>query len=139
MRFIFDSNTWQEIFGSIGKNRTRTIITVIGVLWGIFIYIALSGAAKGMDNGFEEIFESVAKNSMFVWAQSTSKPYKGFKTGRPMQLKLEDATLLKNRIPEIEYIAPRNVRGVFGDSPGAIVRGQKTGSYSFFLKSVSIL
>ena len=132
MRFIFDSNTWQEIFGSIGKNRTRTIITVIGVLWGIFIYIAMSGAAKGMDNGFEEIFESVAKNSMFVWAQNTSKPYKGFRTGRPLQLKLEDATLLKNRIPEIQYIAPRNVRGVFGDSPGAIVRGQKTGSYSVY-------
>ena len=75
MRFIFDSNTWQEIFGSIGKNRTRTIITVVGVLWGIFIYIALSGAAKGMDNGFEKIFESVAKNSMFVWAQNTSMPY----------------------------------------------------------------
>ena len=41
MRFIFDRNTWQEIFGSISKNKTRTIITVIGVLWGIFIYIAL--------------------------------------------------------------------------------------------------
>src|SRR5690606_2838582 len=132
MRFIFDSNTWQEIFGSSGKNRTRTIITIIGVLWGIFIYIAMSGAAKGMDNGFEEIFESVAKNSMFVWAQNTSKPYKGFRTGRPLQLKLDDATLLMNRIPEIEYIAPRNVRGVFGDSPGAIVRGQKTGSYSVY-------
>lgn len=132
MRFIFDSNTWQEIFGSIGKNRTRTIITVIGVLWGIFIYIALSGAAKGMDNGFEEIFESVAKNSMFVWAQNTSMPYEGFKTGRPLQLKLEDATLLMNRIPEIEYIAPRNVRGVFGDSPGSIVRGQKSGNYAVY-------
>jgi len=33
MRFIFDLNTWQEIFGSIKKNKTRTIITVIGVLW----------------------------------------------------------------------------------------------------------
>ncbi|MCM4169318.1 Macrolide export ATP-binding/permease protein MacB [Arenibacter antarcticus] len=132
MRFIFDSNTWQEIFGSIGKNRTRTIITVIGVLWGIFIYIALSGAAKGMDNGFEEIFESVAKNSMFVWAQNTSMPYEGFKTGRPLQLKLEDATRLKNRIPEIEFIAPRNVKGVFGDSPGLIIRGKKSGSYSVY-------
>ncbi|WP_026810070.1 ABC transporter permease [Arenibacter latericius] len=132
MRFIFDTNTWQEIFGSIGKNRTRTIITVIGVLWGIFIYIALSGAAKGMDNGFEEVFENVAKNSMFVWAQNTSMPYEGFRTGRPIQLKLEDATSLKNRIPEIEYIAPRNVRGVFGDAPGTIVRGQKFGSYNVY-------
>ena len=44
----------RKIFGSISKNKTRTVITVIGVLWGIFIYIALSGAAKGLDNGFEK-------------------------------------------------------------------------------------
>ncbi|MCK0155550.1 ABC transporter permease [Cellulophaga sp. F20128] len=128
MRFIFDSNTWQEIFGSIGKNKTRTIITVIGVLWGIFIYIALAGAAKGLDNGFERAFESTAMNSMFVWAQSTSMPYEGFKTGRPLQLKLKDVNTLKNRIPEIQYIAPRNAKGVFGGAPATVVRGQKTGT-----------
>ena len=132
MNFIFDKNTWQEIFGSIGKNKTRTIITVIGVLWGIFIYIALSGAAKGLDNGFEKQFETVAMNSMFVWAQSTSMPYDGFKTGRQLQLKLGDVRVLQNRIPEIQNIAPRNVRGVFGDEPGLIVRGQKSGNYSVY-------
>ena len=132
MRFLFDSNTWQEIFGSIGKNRTRTIITVIGVLWGIFIYIVLSGAAKGLDNGFEKQFENVAMNSMFAWAQSTSMPYKGFKTGRQLQLKLKDASILKNRIPEIEFIAPRNVKGVFGGSPAQTIRGGKSGSYAVY-------
>ncbi len=132
MRFILDKNTWQEIYGSISKNKTRTIITVIGVLWGIFIYIALSGSAKGLDNGFEKAFESVAVNSMFAWAQNTSMPYKGYKTGRQIQLKLGNATVLQNRIPEIQYIAPRNVRGVFGDAPGAIVRGQKSGSYNVY-------
>ncbi|NNG08817.1 MAG: ABC transporter permease [Arenibacter sp.] len=132
MRFLFDSNTWQEIFGSIGKNRTRTIITVIGVLWGIFIYIVLSGAAKGLDNGFEKQFENVAMNSMFAWAQSTSMPYKGFKTGRQLQLKLKDASILKNRIPEIEFIAPRNVKGVFGGSPAQTIRGGKSGNYAVY-------
>ncbi len=127
MNFLFDKNTWQEVFGSIGKNKTRTVITVIGVLWGIFIYIALSGAAKGLDNGFEKQFETVAMNSMFVWAQSTSMPYDGYKTGRQLQLKLGDVKVLQNRVPEIENIAPRNVRGVFGDEPGLIVRGQKSG------------
>ena len=58
LKVIFDRDTWQEIFGSISKNKTRTIITVIGVLWGIFIYIALSGAAKGLDNGFERQFSN---------------------------------------------------------------------------------
>lgn len=129
MKFIFDRNTWQEIFGSIGKNKTRTVITIVGVLWGIFIYIALSGAAKGMDNGFEKVFESVSMNSMFVWGQSTSMPYEGFKTGRPMQLKLGDVAKLENRIPEINNIAPRITLGNFGTDPVFTVRGQKSGSY----------
>ncbi|AKA35562.1 ABC transporter permease [Flagellimonas lutaonensis] len=132
MRLLFDRNTWQEIFGSIRKNKIRTIITVVGVLWGIFVYIAMSGAAKGMDNGFEKSFETVAMNSLFAWAQSTSKPYSGFKTGRRLQLKLGDATVLENRIPEIQYIAPRNVKGTFGSSPASIARGQKSGNYPVY-------
>jgi len=132
MKFLFDSNTWQEIFGSIQKNKTRTIITVIGVLWGIFVYIAMAGAAKGLDNGFERAFETVAMNSMFTWAQSTSMPYAGFKTGRRLQLKIQDVKVLENRISEIEFIAPRNAKGVFGDTPAKVVRSLKSGDYAIY-------
>jgi len=133
LKIIFDRDTWQEIFGSIQKNKVRTIITVIGVLWGIFIYITLSGSAKGLDNGFEREFENIAMNSMFVWAQSTSLPYEGFKTGRNPQLKLKDAQTLRNNVPEIQFIAPRNVRGVFdGTSGSQIVRGTKSGTYNVY-------
>ena len=75
MNTLFQKDTWQEIFGSIQKNRTRTIITMIGVLWGIFIYITLAGASKGLDNGFEKAFASISSNSLFIWAQQTSLPY----------------------------------------------------------------
>ena len=107
LKIIFDRDTWQEIFGSIQKNKVRTIITVIGVLWGIFIYITLSGSANGLDNGFEREFENIAMNSMFVWAKRTSIPYEGFKSGRNPQLKLKDAQILFNNIPEIQFIAPK--------------------------------
>jgi len=132
MKLLFKADTWDEIFSSINKNRVRTILTVIGVLWGIFVYIAMSGAAKGLDNGFERQFESVAMNSLFAWSQSTSKPYKGYKTGRRIQLKLSDVEVLKKRIPEIQYIAPRNATGVFGGSPALTVRGQKSGNYNVY-------
>jgi len=133
LKIIFDRDTWQEIFGSIQKNKVRTIITVIGVLWGIFIYIALSGAAKGLDNGFERQFENVAMNSMFVWAQRTSIPYEGFKTGRNPQLKIQDVQALRNNIPAIQFIAPRNAKGVFDGSGGSqMVRGSKSGTYSIY-------
>ncbi len=133
LKIIFDRDTWQEIFGSIQKNKVRTIITVVGVLWGIFIYIALSGAAKGLDNGFERQFENVAMNSMFIWAQSTSIPYEGFKTGRNPQLKIQDARTLRNNIPEIQFIAPRNAKGVFDGGGGSqMVRGSKSGTFTIY-------
>jgi len=132
LKVLFDRDTWQEIFGSIAKNKTRTVITVIGVLWGIFIYVALSGAAKGLDNGFERQFENIAMNSMFVWAQRTSIPYEGFKIGRSIDLKLSDIEVLKRRVPEIEFIAPRNARGVFGGSSPQVVRNNKSSNYNVY-------
>ncbi len=132
LRTLFDRDTWQEIFGSIQKNKLRTVVTVIGVLWGIFIYISLSGASKGLDNGFEREFEEVAINSLFVWAQNTSIPYDGFRTGRRMQLKLDDKAFLDKRIPQLQYIAPRNARGAFGGSGSAVKRKGKSGSYAIF-------
>ena len=132
MKRIFDRDTWQEIFGSIQKNKVRTIITMIGVLWGIFIYIALSGSSKGLDNGFERAFQSIASNSIFVWAQSTSIPYGGYKSERRIQLKLGDVEILKKRVKGIKFIAPRNVAGVFGSAGGNIVRGTKTGTYAIY-------
>ena len=132
MKTLFDKDTWQEIFSSIEQNKVRTIITVIGVLWGIFLYIVLSGAAKGIDHGFERQFERISSNSLFVWGQATSVPYDGFKTGRWINFKLSDVTALKNRIPEIQHIAPRNSSGVFGGSKAQLVNGQKKGSYNIY-------
>ncbi len=133
LKIIFDLDTWQEIFSSISKNKTRTIITVIGVLWGIFIYIALSGAAKGLDNGFERQFRNIAMNSIGVWTQKTSLAYAGFKKGRSPRLKFKDAAALKERVPGIQFITPRNVRGVFdGGLPPLVVRGNKSESYALY-------
>jgi len=132
MKRLFDKDTWQEIFSSIEQNKVRTIITVIGVLWGIFLYIVLSGAAKGIDNGFERQFERISSNSLFVWGEATSVPYDGFKTGRSINFKLSDVTTLKNRIPEIQHIAPRNSSGVFGGTKAQLVNGQKKGSYNIY-------
>ena len=132
LNIIFDRDTWQEIFGSISKNKTRTIITVIGVLWGIFIYITLSGAAKGLDNGFERAFKNIAKNSMGFWAQRTSIPYDGFKVGRRPIMKLEDVKYLKDRVGGIQYISPTNSLGAFGGTAPTIKRKNFSESYPLY-------
>ena len=90
LKKIFDRDTWDEIFESISKNRTRTVITTIGVFWGIFIYIALAGSATGLENGFDQAFSGISKNSMGFWAQSRSIPYKGYEEGSRPIFKISD-------------------------------------------------
>lgn len=109
MKFLFDSDTWQEIYGSIRKNKTRTVITIIGVLWGIFLLVTLLGAARGMENGFKKVFGDFATNSVFIWTQRTDTPFKGFQKGRRFSLNMNDIEALKAEYKdEIKLLAPRN-------------------------------
>ena len=130
MNFIFDPDTWQEIYGSIRKNKLRASITIIGVMWGIFLLIVLLGAAKGMENNFNKLFGNFATNSVFVWAQSTSMPFKGFQEGKGIRLKLTDADHIMNEIEGLEFVVPRHQNqaqaenkfkvgtfGIYGDYP----------------------
>ncbi len=128
--FIFDIDTWQEIYGSIRKNKVRAGITIIGVMWGIFLLVVLLGAARGMENNFNKLFGDFATNSVFIWGQSTSEPFKGFQEGKQIRLKISDVDKIKSEIKGIEFVIPRNITqslvvnnfksgtiGIFGDYP----------------------
>ncbi|WP_046755142.1 ABC transporter permease [Kordia jejudonensis] len=132
MKFIFTRDTWQEIFGAIRKNKMRTAITIIGVFWGILLFIVLQGAAKGMENGFEYNFRGMATNSIFLWGQQTGIPYGGFNRNRSMQIELGDTYRIANQIGGVDFVAPRNARGVFGAEAPLVVNNVKSGSYKVF-------
>jgi putative ABC transport system permease protein len=130
IKFLFDTDTWQEIYSSIRKNKTRTAITIIGVMWGIFLLVVLLGAAKGVENNFNKLFGNFATNSVFVWAQQTSKPFKGFQEGKSLTLKMADLESIKKEILGLEFLVPRlqaqalavndfksGTFGIFGDYP----------------------
>jgi len=124
MRFLFDTETWQETYGSIRKNKLRTGITIIGVLWGIFLLIVLLGATRGLENSFKNAFGNLATNSVFVWTQSTDNPFKGFQKGRSFRLTMNDIDVLKSEYAsEIKFLAPRN------QTMNLIVRDFKSGSF----------
>lgn len=130
MNIIFKIDTWQEIYYSLKNNKLRTFLTMIGVGWGMFLFVALLGAAKGMENGFDKTFSGFATNSIFLWAQNTSIPYDGFPKGRKMDLHLSDLDLLPKKIQQIDYISPQSSRGNFGTPGEAFSRNGKNATYT---------
>ncbi len=126
MKFLFDQDTWQEIYGSIRKNKLRTAITIIGVMWGIFLLVVLLGAARGMENNFNKLFGNFATNSVFVWAQSTSKPFKGFQEGKRVTLKMSDLDKIKSEIDGLEFVVPRH------QTQGLATNNFKSGTFGIY-------
>ncbi|MCK0160719.1 ABC transporter permease [Allomuricauda sp. F6463D] len=106
----------------------RTFLTMLGVIFAMVILVLLLGSANGMSNGFNKLFAGTASNSLFVWGQSTSEPYKGFERGRRIRYKVEDADILKKQIPEIEVLAPRIELGSHRGVVTVYRNGQTSGS-----------
>ena len=111
-KFLVDKDTWQELRESLTKNKLRTIITMIGVWWGILLLIGLLGSAKGIENKFSVQFGDYATNSVFIWGQSTSMAFKGYQEGRRPRLKFSHLEKIKNRVNGIKFLLPRNARDV---------------------------
>lgn len=102
---MFDLDKWQEIFNTIKKHPLRTLLTAFGVFWGIFMLVLLLAAGKGLENGVNQNFSSMAKNTMWIWGGKTTIPYQGMKPGRYVIFKNDDYEYLKKQMPELLYIA----------------------------------
>jgi len=123
-RFLFDIDTWQELKESLTKNKLRTVITMIGVWWGILLLIGLLGSAKGIENKFSVQFGDYATNSVFIWGQSTSMAFKGYQEGRFPRLKFSHLEKIKNQVRGIKFLLPRNARDA------EVVRGVQYASFT---------
>ena len=72
---------WQEIYGTIKRNKLRTLLTGFAVAWGIFMLIVLLGAGNGLIHAFEKSSSARALNSIKIYPGWTGKPYDGLKEG----------------------------------------------------------
>jgi len=122
---MFSLERWQEIFGTIRKNKLRTFLTGLSVASGIFILVILLGFGEGMANGIAKEFEEDASNRIWVWTQVTSKEYKGLNPGRFIQM--ENANydyLAKKYEDDLEYKS-----SVFRIWRGAVNYKKEDGNY----------
>ena len=125
-RFLFDRDTWQEVIDSFSKNKLRSILTMVGVWWGILLLIGLLGSARGLENSFNRLFGDFATNSVFFMGNVTGKPFKRFQEGRRIQLTIPHIKKVEENIECIEFVVPRNM------NPAVVTKDFLTGTFNVF-------
>ena len=86
---------FQEIFGTLKRNKLRTFLTGFAVAWGIFMLIVLLGAGNGLINALNEAIKGIASNSVEIYPGVTSQTFKGYQNGRFITLDNKDIDVTK--------------------------------------------
>lgn len=120
-----DIDSYREILDTLTRNKSRSFLTGFGVFWGVFMLIALMGGGQGLKEMLNRNFEGFAQNTAMIWAQQTTKAYKGFRKGRWWAMDYKDMERLRQRVPELNAIAPV-LFGSWGTSNTAYYGDQKT-------------
>lgn len=123
MRF-FDIDRWSEIWQTIARNRKRSIMTALGIFWGIFMLIVLLGAGAGLGRLFRSALGDMANNTMFFLPDQTSVPYKGMPSDRWWQLDNEDVDIVLG-LDQVRHASGVIFGGTFNCSVG-----DRKGDYS---------
>jgi putative ABC transport system permease protein len=95
-----------QAYEAMLHNRRRTLITMIGMAWGIATVVLLMAYGAGFGRAIEAIFSQFGTNLMGVFPGTTSQQAGGKKAGVPVKFQLTDIELLQNNVPGLIHIVP---------------------------------
>jgi putative ABC transport system permease protein len=95
-----------QAYEAMLHNRRRTLITMIGMAWGIATVVLLMAYGAGFGRAIEAIFAQFGTNLMGAFPGTTSQQAGGKKAGVPIKFQLTDVDLLQNNVPGLIHIVP---------------------------------
>ncbi|MEG1648397.1 MAG: ABC transporter permease [Rikenellaceae bacterium] len=120
---FFDSDRLSEIWQTIARNKKRSIMTALGVFWGIFMLTLMLGAGTGFGRLFRAQLGDMSTNTIFIQHRQTSLSYKGMPRNRWWQLNNDDVEVIK-QMEQVRYAS-----GVFWGNDLKCSYNQSKGNY----------
>lgn len=107
----WERDPWLELAQVMLRNPFRTLMSSLGVGWGMFMILITVGASNGLEEGVRADMGNRVKNSAFLWANQTSMPFKGYPKGRYFRFQAADVAYLEEHATTLKAVAPRNQLG----------------------------
>lgn len=88
------------------SNKLRSILTMLGIIIGIAAVIVMISIGMGVRKNITDSIASLGSNMLIVTPNSSNSRGMRAAAGSGKKLKLDDATAIKKRIKNIDYVAP---------------------------------
>jgi putative ABC transport system permease protein len=114
----------RQAYNALKHNRRRSILTMLGMAWGIATVVLLLAYGSGFERGLWVAFRSWGTNLIFIFPGRTSLQAGGTKAGAEVKLTINDLDYLQAEVPLLKRISPESSK----QSTAAF--GTRSGSYS---------
>jgi putative ABC transport system permease protein len=113
----------QQAYQAMRHDLRKTVLTMLGMAWGIATVVVLLAYGDGFARAIENIFESFGATAVGIFPNRTSEQAGGNKAGVQVRFTNDDVELLRNVVPLVRHISRHS------EKQSVVQRGPR--SYSF--------
>src|SRR5215467_4455672 len=101
---------FNEAWTALRRNRTRSALTMLGIVWGIATVTLLIAYGGSFRQILVSGFNAFGKGAVICWPQQTSEQPGGQRAGKKVVLEQADVDLVKETAPLVKYVCRETVR-----------------------------
>ncbi len=114
----------KQAYSALRYNRRRSVLTMLGMAWGIATVVLLLAYGSGFQNALMIAFRTFGGNLIALFPGRTSLQAGGSKAGTQIRLTRDDLDYLRAEVPLIKRMSPEI------DKQSLIAYGTRSGSYN---------
>ena len=100
----------REAWVALKRNYTRSMLTMLGIVWGIATVTLLVAYGSSFRNILVGGFNAFGKSVVICWPQQTSEQPGGQRAGKKVVLEKADLEMVKETAPLVKYACLETVR-----------------------------
>src|ERR1700741_3579195 len=99
-----------EAWVALKRNRTRSALTMLGIVWGIATVTLLIAYGNSFRSVLVHGFDAFGKSVVICWPQQTSEQPGGQRAGKKVVLEQADLEMVKASAPMVRHLCLGTVR-----------------------------
>ena len=95
-----------QAYHALRHNRRRSLLTMLGMAWGIATVVLLLAYGSGFERGLWAAFRSFGTNLVFIFPGRTELQAGGTKAGTQVRLTVNDLDYIHAEVPLLKHVSP---------------------------------
>src|SRR5712691_5054104 len=113
----------RQAYNALRHNRRRSVLTMLGMAWGIATVVLLLAYGAGFERGLWAAFRSWGTSLVFIFPGRTEMQAGGTKAGTEVRLTVNDLDFIRAEVPLLKRISPESFK------QSAVSYGTRGGNY----------